>query len=59
MGPNRVSYGNNNPNITQAAAASGLRDKIKRARPVDDESKRRLAWIFSGEDDEKSKDEEN
>lgn len=52
MDINRVSLRQNDPNIASAAAVSSLRDKVKRARPSDDESKRRLALIFSGEDDE-------
>lgn len=56
MDINRISVRQNEPNIASAGAVSSLRDKIKRARPMDDESKRRLASFFSDEEEE-SKDE--
>lgn len=59
MDINRVSIRPNDPNISSAAAVSSLRDKVKRARPSDEESKRRLALIFSGEDDEENDKDDN
>jgi len=52
MDINRVRYNTNDPNIAHVSALSDIRNKIKQARPVDDESRRRLAMIFSGEDEE-------
>ena len=46
----------NDPNISNVSQVSDLRNKIKYARPVDDESRRKLAMIFS-EEDEEEKDE--
>jgi hypothetical protein len=48
----KIRYGANDPNVTSVSAASDIRNKIKQARSVDDESRRQLAWIFSGEEEE-------